>query len=90
MGDRVDPVEGVSPADPVPPHGEPGMPMGARPKGISGVVVGVRARNVHHDGEHLLDVTVNGEEHTELVIRVTSGAVHGLKGKQVVVHVTGG
>ncbi len=89
MDDRVDAVEGVSPADPVHAHGEPGMPTGGRPKGVSGVVVGVHTRNVHHDGGHLLDVTVDGEEHTEIVIRVASGAVHGLKGKQVVVYETG-
>ena len=31
MDDRVDPVEGMSPADPVLPHGAPGMPTGASP-----------------------------------------------------------
>jgi hypothetical protein len=50
---------------------------------VVGEVVAIRRANVHHDGEHLLDATVGGAEHTELVVRVLSGPYDELDGQRV-------
>jgi hypothetical protein len=50
---------------------------------IEGRIVAVHRRTPHHDGDHKLDVTVGGEEHTELVVRIPSGPYSHLEGRNV-------
>jgi hypothetical protein len=56
-------------------------------RSIAGEVVGVHRGTPHHGEKHRLDVTVGGQEHTEIVVRVPRGEYGGLEGKQVVLYI---
>ena len=83
----VDPVGEATPAAPVSSHADSRAPAGARGKGISGRVVAVHRRNPGHRGEHRLDISVGGDAHTEVVVRVDSAPDHSIEGKRVVIHI---
>ncbi len=54
---------------------------------IRGEIVAIHRRNIHHDGEsHVLDVSVGGEEHTEITVRVPSRAYGAIEGRRVVMY----
>lgn len=77
------PVEGVEGAGtPSPP-----LPRARSRRSIPGKIVVVRQSAASHSEEHVLDVTVGGEEYTEIVLRVPPGAYHALEGKQAILHV---
>jgi hypothetical protein len=77
---RAAPLDGVARGSGMPP-----VPPGR--DAIRGTIQGVRRKQGHKEGDHRLDVSVGGEESTELVIRVPNGAYPGLEGKQVVVYI---
>ena len=54
---------------------------------IAGEIISVHRGNPHHGENHRLDITVGGEEYTELVLRVPRGEYVGLEGKQAVLHI---
>lgn len=85
MAEPIEPVDGVQPAEPVRAHGTGGYMPGGRPPRVIGEVIAVHRKSGHHEGGHLLDVNVGGEEHTELVVRVLSGPYDDLEGRRVVI-----
>jgi len=52
---------------------------------ITGEVVSVRRKSGHREGGHLLDTSVGAHQDTELVVKVKSGDVSDLTGKQIVI-----
>ena len=81
----VDPVRPKAAIDRL--EHERGGPPIPRPHGaVHGVVLGVRRGQQHKDGPHRLDVTVGGDESTEVVIRVPHGACPNWDGKKVVLY----
>ncbi len=89
MSEYVDPVHGVPAKQPVDTHSETGeVPPRARHV-VIGTVTAIHRRNVHHETGHILDATVGGDEHTEIVIRVESGPFDELDGRRVAVSVAG-
>jgi hypothetical protein len=88
MNEYVDPIQGVPAKQPVDGHSESGsVPQRARHV-VIGKVTAIHRRNVHHESGHILDATVGGDNHTELVIRVESGLFDELDGKRVAVTLT--
>ena len=53
---------------------------------VHGRVLGVRRGQQHKEGGHRLDVTVGGDESTEVIIRVPQGACANWDGKKVVLY----
>jgi len=85
MNEYVDPIQGVPAKPPVDGHSETGSaPQRARHV-VLGKVTAIHRRNVHHETGHILDTTVGGDNHTELVIRVESGPFDELDGKRVAI-----
>jgi len=81
--DRIEPIDGKREIDRLE-GGEKGKPRPPARRGITGHVVAVR-RGLHHAGQqHRLDVSVGGEETTEIIVRVPRGAYAHLEGKRVV------
>ena len=87
FGGDVEPVpgiEGMRGVNERTPSG-PGEPP--RRMAIRGVVVSVRRGGAHHDSQsHLLDVSVGGEEHSEITIRVAEQPRAGIEGRRVVLY----
>lgn len=55
---------------------------------IRGVITHVRERTRQQDGQgRLLDVTVGGEDHTEITIRLPEGHYGNLEGRRVVIYI---
>ncbi len=56
---------------------------------IPGRIVGVHRRTAQHAGEdHQLDVTIGGEDFTEIILRVANGTYEHLEGLHAVLHIT--
>jgi hypothetical protein len=85
MEEYVDPIRGVPPKSPVDGHSEQGFQPERARATVFGHVVVVHRRNVHRDEGHILDTTVGGEDHTELIVRVESGPYMELDGKRVAI-----
>jgi hypothetical protein len=88
---EVEPIHGVGGARP--PGGEYDRGEGAPASppahaALRGLITGVRRRASHANGQpHLLDVTVGGDDHTEITVRLDEG-VHGtLDGRRVVLYI---
>ncbi len=82
----IDPIGSSAPLDRVQRgSGMPPIPPGR--EAIRGKVHGVRRGQTHKEGQHRLDVSVGGEDSTELIIRVPNGAYAGLEGKRVVIYI---
>ena len=64
-----------------------GAGAGKSGRSIAGEVVGVHRGTPHRGEVHRLDVTVGGEEHTEIVVRAPRGEYLGLEGKPVVLYI---
>lgn len=90
MSEYVDPIQGVPAKQPVDGHAEQGEKPPRARHIVIGTVTAIHRRNVHHESGHILDTTVGGDEHTELVIRVESGAFDELDGKRVAITVSSG
>ncbi len=89
MSEYVDPIDGVPAKQPVAAHSEQAeAPQRARHV-VIGKVTAIHRRNVHHESGHILDTTVGGDEHTELVIRIESGPYDELDGKRVAISIAG-
>lgn len=84
--DRISPLSKSSPVEPSE-HSSRGASSEKTGQRISGEIVAVHRGNPHHDGEHLLDVTVGGEEYTEIVVRVPRGEYAGLEGKPAILYI---
>lgn len=74
---RIDRLEGQGGAS----------PPGRAARSISGRVVSVRRGLQNRGGEHTLDVSVGGEDFTEIVLRVPSGPYANLEGRSVVIFI---
>ncbi len=59
----------------------------AKTRRIDGRIVTVHRGRPHSEGEHLLDVTVGGDEHMDIVVRVSRGAYGALEGKDVSLYI---
>ena len=90
MDEYVDPIQGVPAKQPVSGHAESGEPPARARHVVFGKVTAIHRRNVHHEPGHILDATVGGDEHTELVIRVESGPFEELDGKRVAISLSSG
>jgi len=90
MSEYVDPIQGVPAKQPVDGHSEPGERPARGRHVVIGRVTAIHRRNVHHESGHILDATVGGDEHTELVIRVESGLIDELDGKRVAISLMSG
>ncbi len=84
--DLIAPVSGSPRVDRLEPQAGSSPPVRAM-QSIAGRVVSVHRRSQHREGQHALDVSVGGEEYTELVLRVPSGAYANLEGKRVVIFI---
>lgn len=88
MGEYVDPVRGIPPKQPVDGHSESEeRPPRARHV-VVGTVTAIHRKNVHHETGRILDTTVGGDEHTEVVVRIESGPYEDLDGKRVAITIT--
>lgn len=67
-------------------HERGGPPVPRAHGSVHGLVMGVRRGQSHQDGPHRLDVTVGGDETTEVVIRVPKGSCANWDGKKVVLY----
>ena len=82
----IKPIASSMPLDPV--HAGSGMPpVPPGREAIRGKIQGIRRGQAHKEGQHRLDISVGGEDSTELIIRVPNGAYAGLEGKRVIIYV---
>jgi len=89
MGEYVDPVRGIPPKQAVDGHSE-SEERPTRPRAVVvGTVTSIHRKNVHHESGHILDTTVGGEEHTEIVVRIESGPFEDLDGRRVTITIAG-
>jgi hypothetical protein len=49
-------------------------------------VQGIRRGQQHTEGQHRLDITVGGEDTTEIIVRVPQGAYANWEGKKVIIY----
>lgn len=85
--DFVDPIHGKPGIDPLSPHGRrPDAPSGPKTTRIIGRIVAIHRGARPAPGQHQIDISVGGEEHTEIVIRVPPGIYGHLEGKDVVLY----
>lgn len=82
----IDPVRPKSAIDRLD-HERGGPPPPPAHAAIHGRVLGIRRGQQHKEGPHRLDVTVGGEDGTDIVVRVPPGAYANLEGKKVVLYV---
>jgi hypothetical protein len=55
-------------------------------QGLRGKVQGIRRGQQHTEGQHRLDITVGGEDTTEIIVRVPQGAYANWEGKKVIIY----
>lgn len=80
--DYVDPIRPKAAIDRLE-HDTGGPPLPPAHGAVHGRVLSVRRGQQHKDGHHRLDVTVGGDEATEITIRVPQGACAHWDGKKV-------
>lgn len=80
--DYVDPIRPKAAIDRLE-HDTGGPPLPPAHGAVHGRVLSVRRGQQHKDGHHRLDVTVGGDEATEIIIRVPQGACAHWDGKKV-------
>jgi hypothetical protein len=83
--DYVDPVSRKAAIDRLD-HEMGGPPVVPPRPGLRGKVQGIRRGQQHKEGTHRLDVTVGGEESTEIIVRVPAGAYAAWEGKNVILY----
>ncbi len=83
--DFVDPVGPKAAIDRLE-HDLGGPPVVPPRPGLHGKVLGIRRGQQHKEGSHRLDITVGGEETTEIIVRVPIGAYAGWEGKKVIMY----
>lgn len=83
--DYVDPVSPKAAIDRLE-HDRVGPPVPPPHPALRGKVQGIRRGQQHSDGTHRLDITVGGEDTTEIIVRVPSGAYTGWEGKKVILY----
>lgn len=83
--DYVDPVGPKAAIDRLE-HDLGGLPVVPPRPGLHGKVLGIRRGQQHKEGSHRLDITVGGEETTEIIVRVPTGAYAGWEGKKVIMY----
>jgi hypothetical protein len=89
MGEPIDPIRGIPPKQPVDGHSEESDRPTRTRHVVTGTVTAIHRKNVHHETGHILDATVGGEEHTEIIVRVESGPYDELDGKRVTITIAG-
>ncbi len=82
----ITPVSGSSRIDRLEPQGGSPPPVHGT-QSITGRITSVHRRSQRHEGRHTLDISVGGEDYTEIVLRVPSGAYANLEGKRVVIFI---
>lgn len=84
--DYIDPVDGVTPSHPVEAGGRRSGSGPVQAARLNGRVIAVHKKSGHHEGGHVLDTSVGAQEYAEVVIRVDSGDLEDLVGKDVVIN----
>ena len=85
--DYVDPIQGKPAIDPISPHGRrPDAPAGPRTRSIKGQIIAVHRGARPAPGQHQIDISIGGDEHTEIIIRVPPGVYDHLEGKDAVLY----
>ena len=82
----IEPIGPSSPLDKVG-RGNSLPPNPPARESIHGQVQAIRRGHVHKEGQHRLDVSVGGDNSTELIVRIPNGTYPGLEGKRVVIYV---
>lgn len=85
--DHIVPIAGSSRIDRLGegPAGTPRTPRTGQT--IAGRIISVRRATRHAEGGHALDVSVGGDDFTEIVLRVPSGSYSNLEGKRGLLYV---
>ena len=83
--DYVDPVSPKAAIDRLE-HDVGGPPVVPPRPGLRGKVQGIRRGQQHKEGQHRLDITVGGEETTEIIVRVPMGAYAAWEGRKVIMY----
>ncbi len=86
VDDFVEPVDGVKPGHAIEGRGSRPTQVPGHHASLTGRVVAVHRRSDRHDGEHVLDTSVGAQEYTDVVVRIESGDLVDLVGKQVVLN----
>ena len=85
VDDFVDPIDAVRPSNPIEDAGGSRAVTPQRHQTVSGRVVAVHKRSGHKEGHHVLDTSVGASTFSEVVVRIDSGDIGDLVGKQVVI-----
>lgn len=83
--DYVDPVGKKAAIDRLE-HDLSGPPTPPLRPALRGKVQGIRRGQQHAEGPHRLDITVGGEDTTEIIVRVPTGAYAAWEGKKVIMY----
>lgn len=86
VDDFVEPVDGVKPGHAIEGRGSRPTHVPGHHASLTGRVIAVHRRADRHDGEHTLDMSVGAQEYTDVVVRIESGDLVDLVGKQVVLN----
>lgn len=82
----VDPVRPKAAIDRLE-HDRGGSPVPPARGAVRGHIVSVRRGQQHKEGRHRLDVTVGGDDSTEVLVRIPNGDYAHWEGKKVVLYV---
>ena len=84
--EHINPVHSSQEVDPLDVHGNMRQP--SRPnRTINGQILAVRRGSRHAHEKHVLDLSVGGEENTEIILRVPNGAYANLEGKRAILYI---
>lgn len=84
--EHINPVHGSPEVDPVGGQGRQQRPQ-RRSQTVNGQIVSIRRGIRHAHEQHVLDLSVGGDETTEIVIRVPPGAYANLEGKRAILYI---
>ncbi|MCC6142489.1 MAG: hypothetical protein IT368_01660 [Candidatus Hydrogenedentes bacterium] len=83
----VEPIHNLIAASGISPEGKGAPAPRPRTTGIVGRVVAIHRRHASASAEpHVLDVTVGGEDYTEIVIRVPTAPYAQIEGRRAVIY----
>ncbi len=84
--DHIVPVTGSTRVDRLEGQGG-GNPAARGTRSISGRIVSIRRGSQGRGGGHTLDISVGGEDYTELILRVPAGPYANLEGRRVIIFI---
>ena len=84
--EHINPIQGSPEVEPVKGRGRM---RSSKKEGqsIAGEIVAIRRGKRQAREQHTLDLTVGGEEHTDIILRVPQGAYANLEGKRAVLYI---